>query len=117
MRLFRGVLDIIKIVFKSVLIYSCLYIFQVEKRYNVYGKDGERIYSAKERSQCICRFCCGPARELEFEICDNTGKSTIRMTRPFKCSGICCGICYPYCTQELTVSVNGETAGKLITNT
>ena len=79
----------------------------------MYGKDGERIYSAKESSQCICRFCCGPARELQFQICDTTGKSIIQVSRPFKCSGICCGICYPYCTQELTVSINNETAGKL----
>lgn len=86
---------------------------EVEKKYNVYGKDGERIYSAKESSQCICRFCCGPARELQFQICDTTGKSIIQVSRPFKCSGICCGICYPYCTQELTVSINNETAGTI----
>ena len=42
---------------------------------------------------------------------DPTGKDVITFIRPMNCAGMCCGIFYPHCTQALTVSINGESAG------
>ena len=86
--------------------------FKVEKKFNIHGSEGEVLYSAKEKSHCCCRFCCGNIRTLDISVRDPTGKDVINFSRPLNCAGLCCGICYPYCTQALKVSVNGETAGK-----
>ena len=45
---------------------------------------------------------------------DPTGKDIISFIRPMNCAGMCCGIFYPHCTQALTVSINGESAGMCI---
>ena len=45
---------------------------------------------------------------------DPTGKDVITFIRPMNCAGMCCGIFYPHCTQALTVSINGESAGMCI---
>ena len=71
------------------------------------------LYSAKEQSNCFCRVCCQTIRPLNINIRDQTGKDVISFIRPMNCAGMCCGIFYPHCTQALTVSINGETAGKL----
>ena len=38
-------------------------------------------------------------------------RDIIHFSRPINCAGLCCGILYPFCTQALSVSVNGESAG------
>ena len=70
------------------------------------------MYSAKEKSNFCCRCCCGNIRTLDINIRDSTGKDIISFKRPINCAGLCCGILYPFCTQALSVSVNGESAGK-----
>ena len=85
---------------------------QVEKKFGIHGPSGEVLYSAKEQSNCVCRVCCQTVRPLNINIRDQTGKDVISFIRPMNCAGMCCGIFYPHCTQALTVSINGETAGK-----
>ena len=88
--------------------------FKVEKKFNIHGSEGEVLYSAKEKSNFCCRLCCGNIRTLDISVRDSTGKDVIQFTRKINCAGLCCGICYPYCTQALNVSINGETAGKIL---
>ena len=38
---------------------------EVEKKFNIHGSEGEVLYSAKEKSNCCCRFCCGNIRTLD----------------------------------------------------
>ena len=38
---------------------------EVEKKFNIHGSEGEVLYSAKEKSNCCCRFCCGNIRNLD----------------------------------------------------
>ena len=88
---------------------------EVEKKFNIHGSEGEVLYSAKEKSNCCCRFCCGNIRTLDISVRDPTGKDVINFSKPLNCAGLCCGICYPHCTQALKVSINTqiniETAG------
>jgi len=84
---------------------------EVEKKFNIHGASGEILYSAKEQSNCFCRICCQTIRPLNINIRDPTGKDVITFIRPMNCAGMCCGIFYPHCTQALTVSINGESAG------
>lgn len=84
---------------------------EVEKKFNIHGSAGEVLYSAKEKSNFCCRCCCGNIRTLDINIRDPTGKDIIHFSRPINCAGLCCGILYPFCTQALSVSVNGESAG------
>ena len=91
-----------------------LFLLQVEKKFNIHGSEGEVLYSAKEKSNCCCRFCCGNIRTLDISIRDSTNKDVINLSRPLNCAGLCCGIVYPFCTQALNVSINGESTGKKI---
>jgi len=84
---------------------------EVEKKYNIYGADEEILYTARERSNCLGRYCLGSIRGLSLEVCDQTGRRVMALSRPFNCAGLCCGIAYPHCTQSLKVIVNEETAG------
>ena len=43
----------------------------VEKKFNIHGSEGEILYSAKEKSNCCCRFCCGNIRTLDIR-CEST---------------------------------------------
>lgn len=86
---------------------------EVEKKFNIHGAEGEVLYAAKEASHCCCRFLCGNVRALEINVADQTGKNVIRMSRPINCTGLCCGACYPYCTQSLNVAINGESVGTI----
>ena len=85
----------------------CIYIyisnlyFQVEKKFNIHGSEGEVLYSAKEKSNCCCRFCCGNIRTLDLSVRDPTGKDVLNFSKNLNCAGLCCAICYPYCTQAL----------------
>ena len=96
------------------MISRIFFFFQVEKKFGIHGPSGEVLYSAKEQSNCFCRVCCQTIRPLNINIRDQTGKDVISFIRPMNCAGMCCGIFYPHCTQALTVSINGETAGKLL---
>ena len=88
--------------------------FQVEKKYNIYGPNEEVLYTARERSQFLGRCLCGSSRSMSLEICDQTGRRVVALRRPLNCAGLCCGVFYPHCTQELKVIVNEDTAGKIL---
>ncbi len=87
---------------------------QVEKKYTVHGESGETLFWAKEKSNCCVRVCCGSLRSLSLELSDQTAREVIRISRPLACMGCCCAWCYPMCTQEMSVAVNGEGIGKTI---
>jgi len=84
---------------------------EVEKKYNIYGPNEEVLYTARERSQFMQRCFCGSSRSMSLEICDQTNRRVVALRRPLNCAGLCCGVFYPHCTQELKVVVNEETAG------
>ena len=86
---------------------------QVEKKFNIHGESGEVLYTAKESSNCLGRFCCGSIRTLDINVFDQTGRNVSQLTRPLNCAGWCCNICYPVCTQAISVSINGESVGKI----
>lgn len=72
---------------------------------------GQDIYKAKEKSGFCGRQICGPSREFEMEITDNSGREVIHVDRPLKCNSCCC-FC---CLQEVTVSspISGEALGSI----
>jgi len=82
-----------------------------ENRFNVTSTDGEILYWAKENSGCCDRLLCGNIRAFSMTISDQTTNEVMTFYRPLTCQGCCCSALYPYCTQALTVSVNGETVG------
>lgn len=86
---------------------------EVEKKFNIHGDAGEVLYTAKESSNCMARFCCGNIRNLNINVFDQTGKNVIQLSRPLNCAGLCCNVCYPICTQAISVSVNGEGIGTI----
>lgn len=62
-------------------------------------------------TSCCTRAWCGPARPLEMDLNDHTGKSVLHLTRPFHCaSGLGC----PPCMDEFIVSLpSGQTLGSV----
>ncbi|XP_059095682.1 phospholipid scramblase 1-like [Tigriopus californicus] len=86
---------------------------EVEKKYTVHGDNGEIILWASETSSCGMRFCFGSGRSLNIRISDSTAKEVIRIDRPLNCAGCCCSWCYPRCTQELNVAMEGLQIGTI----
>lgn len=41
---------------------------ETENRYNVYDRQGNKLFKAKERSGCCNRQCCGSCRAFDMEV-------------------------------------------------
>ncbi|XP_058407271.1 phospholipid scramblase 1-like [Diceros bicornis minor] len=73
--------------------------FETNNKYEIKNSFGQRIYFAKEDTDCCTRYCCGASRPFNLKILDNIGQEVITMQRPLRCSSCC----FPCCLQELEV--------------
>uniref|UniRef100_A0A3Q4I2N7 Phospholipid scramblase n=1 Tax=Neolamprologus brichardi TaxID=32507 RepID=A0A3Q4I2N7_NEOBR len=77
-------------------------------QYEIKNSLGQKIYEAKEKSDCCERNCCGSLRSFDMKIKDNMDREVIHLIRPFRCSSCCCP-CY---LQEMEVQAPpGTTIG------
>ena len=83
--------------------------FETANKYKLKNSLGQTCYVAAEKSNCCTRQICGPAREFDMTIKDNSNREVIHLERPLRCTNPLC-FC---CLQELTVTspINGETLG------
>eukprot|EP00112_Aurelia_sp_Birch-Aquarium-sp1_P000105 Seg1008.8 transcript_id=Seg1008.8/GoldUCD/mRNA.D3Y31 product="Phospholipid scramblase 2" protein_id=Seg1008.8/GoldUCD/D3Y31 len=85
---------------------------EANQKYDItHPETGKMLYQAIEDTSCCTRAWCGPARPLEMDLNDHTGKSVLHLTRPFHCaSGLGC----PPCMDEFIVSLpSGQTLGSV----
>nr|XP_033780227.1 phospholipid scramblase 1-like [Geotrypetes seraphini] len=87
--------------------------FETKNKYEIRNSLGQKIYFAKEKSDCCTRNCCGSLRQFDMKILDPSDREVIRFIRPFRCVTCWC----PCCLQELEVqSPPGTTIGFVIQN-
>ncbi|XP_028839637.1 phospholipid scramblase 1 isoform X1 [Denticeps clupeoides] len=87
--------------------------FETNNQYEVKNSMGQKIFDAKEQTDCCTRNCCGPLRCFDIKITDHNGQEVVRLARPLRCSSCCC----PCCLQELEVqSPPGTTIGYVCQN-
>ena len=63
----------------------------------------DRLYKAKEESQCFQRICCPVFRGFEMEFKTKEGATDFTIERPFKCDPCHCPPCCMLAEQELSV--------------
>uniref|UniRef100_A0AAY4EGA2 Phospholipid scramblase n=1 Tax=Denticeps clupeoides TaxID=299321 RepID=A0AAY4EGA2_9TELE len=73
--------------------------FETNNQYEVKNSMGQKIFDAKEQTDCCTRNCCGPLRCFDIKITDHNGQEVVRLARPLRCSSCCC----PCCLQEFSV--------------
>lgn len=68
-----------------------------------------QITEIQEESECCCRACCGPMRELKLFMRDTTAGTSWTLDRPFRCT-FClpCLPCFMCCPQEATLVGYGK---------
>ncbi|XP_052456768.1 phospholipid scramblase 2-like isoform X2 [Carassius gibelio] len=75
--------------------------FETNNKYEIKNSIGQKIYLAKEKSNCFVRNFFGPARGFIMKITDHMDQEVIHLERPMRC-----------CTQEIEVqSPPGITIG------
>lgn len=73
--------------------------FETKNKYTIKNSMGQKIYTAKESSDCCSRMFCGPLRSFDMKIEDNSENEVIHLVRPLACNSCC----FPCCLQELEV--------------
>lgn len=73
--------------------------FETANKYSVKNSMGQKVFHAKEESDCCTRNLCGPLRSFDMKIVDNHDQEVIHLTRPFACDSCC----FPCCLQNLEV--------------
>ncbi|XP_063058566.1 phospholipid scramblase 1 [Engraulis encrasicolus] len=87
--------------------------FETKNKYEIKNSMGQKIFSAKEDTNCCNRNCCGPARPFDMEIKDHNDQEVIHLIRPLRCASCCC----PCCLQEMEIqSPPGTTIGYVVQN-
>jgi len=86
---------------------------EIANKFWINTPEGETIYYCRENSSLGDRLCCGNIRPMTITIEDDQGKPIVEIERPLKCMGCCCSCCYPTCTQEMSVRVEGQDVGKV----
>ncbi|XP_062904903.1 phospholipid scramblase 2-like isoform X2 [Mobula hypostoma] len=96
------------LIHQKVELVEALVSFETKNKYVVKNSLGQKIYSAKEKSNCCTRNCCGSLRYFHMKLMDNNDREVIHLVRPFKCASCW----FPCCLQELEVqSPPGTTIG------
>lgn len=87
--------------------------FETGNKYLVLNTAGQQVFYAAEESGCLSRNCCGPLREFDMVLLDNSSQEVARFRRPFKCTGRCF-ICWCPCQlQEMEITAGGVVIGKI----
>ncbi|XP_023337809.1 phospholipid scramblase 2-like [Eurytemora carolleeae] len=86
---------------------------EMENRFLICGPQGDTLFWAKEHSNFCNRLWCGSVRSFNMSITDQTNQTVMEINRALACQGLCCSFLYPYCTQELNVSVGSQSVGTI----
>lgn len=85
--------------------------FETKNKYTVKNSMGQKIYTAKEDTDCCTRNCCGNSRPFDIKIKDNAGMEVIHLNRDLRCTACC----FPCCLQRLEVfSPPGQLIGAVV---
>ncbi|XP_076457435.1 phospholipid scramblase 1-like [Babylonia areolata] len=63
-------------------------------RYTLCNNQEQQFMMAKEKTDCLTRQCCGPARPFTMDIMDNQGMQLIQLHRPLRCQASCLCCCW-----------------------
>ncbi|XP_072944285.1 phospholipid scramblase 1-like [Epargyreus clarus] len=89
----------------SLLIHQTIDVLEVvvgyerNNRYIIKNSVGQKVYFAKEETDCCTRNCWGSMRPFDMKILDNFENEVMHLYRPLACSGCC----FPCCLQTLEV--------------
>lgn len=72
--------------------------FETNNQYGIKNSMGQKIFHAKETTDCCTRNICGPVRSFDLQIKDNFDQEVIHLIRPYRCMSCC----FPCCLQEVT---------------
>lgn len=87
--------------------------WECSNKYKILNNQGQQCYYAFEKSNMLCRQCCGANRKFKIHIADNNKETVFSLKRPFKCFGGCNWCAAFRCAQdEVSVyAANGEQLG------
>lgn len=74
--------------------------FETKNKFSIKNSLGQKVYYAKEDSDCCTRNLCGALRPFDMQILDNFGNQVIHLSRPLACDSCC----FPCCLQSIEVS-------------
>lgn len=69
--------------------------FETKNKFTIKNSIGQKVYYAKEDSDCCTRNMCGPLRPFDMKILDNFQNEVIHLNRPLACDSCC----FPCCLQ------------------
>lgn len=75
--------------------------FETNNQYEIKNSLGQKIFHAKENTDCCTRNICGPLRSFDLQITDNFDQEVIHLIRPYRCMSCCC----PCCLQEVITEI------------
>ncbi|KAG8197643.1 hypothetical protein JTE90_001573 [Oedothorax gibbosus] len=85
--------------------------FETKNKYTIKNSVGQKIYTAKEDTDCCTRNCCGSQRPFDMKIKDNGGNEIIHLVRDLRCDSCLC----PCCLQTIEVmSPPGVPIGRVV---
>jgi len=70
--------------------------WECANKYKVLNNQGQQCYYAFEKSNILCRQCCGPNRKFKIHVADNNKQTIFSIKRPFK---FCAGCNWCACTR------------------
>ncbi|RUS78577.1 hypothetical protein EGW08_013645 [Elysia chlorotica] len=59
--------------------------WECSNKYKILNNQGQQCYYAFEKSNVMCRQCCGPNRKFKIHVADNNKQTIFSLKRPFKC--------------------------------
>ncbi|XP_072944272.1 phospholipid scramblase 2-like isoform X2 [Epargyreus clarus] len=87
------------LIHQEIEVMEAIFGYETNNKYTIKNSVGQKVYFAKEDTDCCTRNCCGPSRPFDMKILDNFGNEVIHLYRPLACSGCC----FPCCLQTLEV--------------
>jgi len=72
--------------------------YEQENRYDVFNEFEQKVYQAKEDSECCQRQWCGASRTIDMRLVDASDREVMHFKRPF--AQMCCNRC---CLSVLTI--------------
>lgn len=74
--------------------------FETNNKFSIKNALGQKVYFAKEDTDCCTRNMCGSARPFDMKIFDNMRTEVMHLHRPLACSACC----FPCCLQSMEVT-------------
>ncbi|KFM72046.1 Phospholipid scramblase 2, partial [Stegodyphus mimosarum] len=81
------------LVHQKVELLEAILSFETKNKYTIKNSMGQKVYTAKEDTDCCTRNCLGSARPFDMKLKDMSGNEVIHLYRPLRCTSCLCFCC------------------------